>query len=271
MHAVGLLIVFLAGVAFAQPSFERDVRPIFEANCFSCHGGTAMIGLDLRTATSLQRGSHEGPVVVKGSPEKSLLYEKVSKKLMPPPAFNLKLSDAQIDTIKRWIEAGIPSDEVAAIASKTKEETARFEKLALPVFKAKCFACHGNDKSMAGLDMRALPSILKGSANGPVISELGSDKSILIRRVSARQMPPQGSGEPLTESEIRTLSNWIDTSDFRMLRPPADRTKFSQAEAPPVTDKDRQAWAFQKPVAGAIPVVRTAISLERRGSCARGW
>ena len=71
---------------FAQPSFEKDVQPIFEANCFSCHGGTVMLGLDLRTVTSLLKGSHEGPVVVSGSPKQSRLHEKLSMRLMPPPA-----------------------------------------------------------------------------------------------------------------------------------------------------------------------------------------
>ena len=117
---------------FAQPSFERDVEPIFKTNCYSCHGGTAMVGLDLRTATSILRGSHEGPVVVKHAPEESLLYQKVSQRMMPPPAFKLKLTDSEIDTVRRWIEAGVPSDEEAAIAAKKKQETARFEDWRFP-------------------------------------------------------------------------------------------------------------------------------------------
>ncbi|MBM3774986.1 MAG: DUF1553 domain-containing protein [Acidobacteria bacterium] len=250
------LCLALAPALLAQPRFEGDIRPIFEANCFSCHGGTAMLGLDLRTATSIQRGSHEGPVVVKGAPEKSLLFQKISKRLMPPPAFNMRLSDAQIETVKRWIEAGLPSDEAAAIAEKAKVETARFASHALPLFKTRCFGCHASDKPMAGLDLRALPSVLKGSASGPVISELGSDKSILIRRVASRQMPPPGSGEPLSEAEVRTLATWIDTSDFRLLRPHSERTNFNPAEAPPVTEKDRQFWAFRKPVAAPPPAVK---------------
>ena len=244
-----------AVMAFAQPDFERDVRPIFEANCFSCHGGTAMVGLDLRTATSILRGSHEGPVVVKGSPEKSLLYEKISKRLMPPRVFG-KLTDAQIETIRRWIEAGAPSEEEATIAAKTKEETARFEKLALPIFEQRCFTCHGSDKPMGGLDLRTLQSVLKGSEDGPVISELGSIKSILIRKVTSREMPPPGMGEPLSDAEIRTLARWIDTSDVRLLRPHVERTTFTQAEAPPITEEDRQFWAFQKPKAAPVPSVK---------------
>ncbi len=82
-------VVLLQGVStLGQPSFERDVKPIFEANCFSCHGGTVMLGLDLRTVTSILRGSHEGPVVAQGSPQTSRLYEKVSTHVpcLPPPS-----------------------------------------------------------------------------------------------------------------------------------------------------------------------------------------
>ena len=245
-----------AAGAFAQPSFERDVEPIFKTNCYSCHGGTAMVGLDLRTATSILRGSHEGPVVVRHAPEESLLYRKVSQRLMPPPAFNLKLTDSEIDTVRRWVEAGAPSDEEATIAAKREEETARFNKLALPIFEDRCFACHATDQPMGGLDLRTVQSVLKGSESGPVISDLGSIKSILIRKLTSREMPPPGMGQPLSDGEIRTLARWIDTSDFRLLRPHVERTTFNQAEAPPVTEEDRQFWSFRKPVAAPVPKVK---------------
>ena len=241
---------------FAQPSFERDVEPIFKTNCYSCHGGTAMVGLDLRTATSILRGSHEGPVVAKHAPEASLLYRKVSRRMMPPPAFNLKLTDSEIDTVRRWIEAGAPSDEEATIAAKREEETARFEELALPIFEDRCFACHAADQPMGGLDLRTVQSVLKGSEGGPVISDLGSIKSILIRKLTSREMPPPGMGQPLSDGEIRTLARWIDASDFRLLRPHLERTSFNPAEAPPVTEEDRQFWSFRKPVAAPVPQVK---------------
>ena len=256
LSRLALLGVLSTATTLAQPSFEQDIKPIFKTNCFSCHGGTAMVGLDLRTATSILRGSHEGPVVVKGAPEKSLLYEKVSKRMMPPPAFNLKLMDSEIETVRRWIEVGVPSDEEAIIAAQTKEETARFEELALPIFEKRCFACHATDEPMGGLDLRTLQSVLKGSEDGPVISDLGSTKSILMRKVTSREMPPPGMGDPLSDIAIRSLARWIDTSDFRLLRPQVERTTFNQAEAPPVTEKDRQFWAFQKPVAAPVPKVK---------------
>ena len=77
----------LATVAAQQPRFERDVLPIVTAKCLSCHGDNSLVGLDLRTAASLFEGSHNGPVVVKGSAEESLLYKKISSRMMPPEAF----------------------------------------------------------------------------------------------------------------------------------------------------------------------------------------
>src|SRR6059036_1383047 len=92
----------LVACAGAQTlTFERDVLPIFTANCFSCHGGRAMVGLDLRTAQSTLKGSDQGPVVVKGDPEKSLLYQKLVSKQMPPAAFNFKVTEAQIEVVKK--------------------------------------------------------------------------------------------------------------------------------------------------------------------------
>ena len=84
---IGLSGFFAIAAGGQTPRFERDVLPILTANCLSCHGGSSMAGLDLRTAYSALKGSHNGPVVVKGDPENSLLYQRVSKREMPPPAF----------------------------------------------------------------------------------------------------------------------------------------------------------------------------------------
>src|SRR5262245_19417428 len=147
------------GTGFADaPRFERDVLPIFTANCLSCHGGTSVYtqsGLDLRTAAATFRGSNNGPVVVKGSPEKSVLYQQVANRVMPP-AFKLALTAEQIETIRRWIEGGALSDQPLASTEELAAEQARFEKEALPILSSRCFSCHGNDKPMAGLDLRTL-------------------------------------------------------------------------------------------------------------------
>jgi hypothetical protein len=88
------------------PRFEKDVLPILSAHCFKCHGEKVKkSGLDLGTVTGMLKGGTSGPVLVKGHADKSLLYEQVSKRVMPP-AKEGKLSSQQIDTIRDWIDAG---------------------------------------------------------------------------------------------------------------------------------------------------------------------
>ena len=248
----------LAATATAQaPRFERDVLPIVTAKCLSCHGDNSMVGLDLRTAASILNGSHNGPVLVKGSPEKSLLWKKISSRMMPPEAFKRPLTEAEIETIRLWIEGGAPSDAKQEIVL-SEQQIAKFEHEALPVFKARCVACHTGEQPMGGLDLNTLASLLKGSNNGPVIVEGSADASILIRKVVAKAMPPPGTGPPLDDREIEQLRLWVDTSTFnvRTDRAGAERQTFTEKEAPPVTDEDRKLWAFRKPVSHPLPDVK---------------
>ena len=253
-------LVIIAGCATltaAEPSpgFERDILPIFSANCFNCHSSGSLVGLDLRTAESTLRGSHQGPVVIKGSPEKSPLFQKVSSRAMPPPAFKLKLTEAQIETIKNWILAGAPYDE--SKRGNLQMETARFDESIKPLLQDRCVSCHGTGKPMAGLDLRTLASVLQGSRNGPVVEEGAADKSLLLRKTLNGSMPPKGAGAPLTDSEIHALRQWIDTARFGSgAAHTALREKFSEAEAPEIQSKDQEFWAFRKPVARPVPSIK---------------
>ncbi len=243
----------------AAPRFEKDVLPIFTQYCFTCHGKTSpKLGLDLRTAASTMIGSHNGPIVVKGSPERSLLWQKLSTGAMPPEAFLVKLPDEHAQTIRKWIAGGALSDNPHAAGKDRSEQQAFFDKQVLPIFNAKCVQCHGKAQT-AGLDLRTIPALLKGSRSGPVVHEGFSERSILIRNVSSGAMPPRGAGEPLTESDIRTLRQWIDKGNFADAAPPeaqrSDRP-FTKAEAPDITSKDREFWSFRKPVAAPAPKVK---------------
>src|SRR5947209_3006334 len=77
------------------PTYNRDVRPIFNENCFACHGADkaarkARLRLDVREeAIKLE-------AIVPGQPDKSALIERVfehdPKKVMPPPRSQKKLT-----------------------------------------------------------------------------------------------------------------------------------------------------------------------------------
>ncbi|HEX7157982.1 MAG TPA: c-type cytochrome domain-containing protein [Edaphobacter sp.] len=102
----------------AKPEFyTQKVRPIFEANCYRCHGGmNHRGGLTIDTRAGMLKGGHDGAVLVPGDPEKSLLvklirHEGPANDPMPMPPRG-KLSDADIATVERWVRAGatMPED-----------------------------------------------------------------------------------------------------------------------------------------------------------------
>jgi|SRR5271163_4068142 len=103
----------------ANPQFyTTKVQPIFQANCYRCHGGmNHRGGLNIQTRAGMLKGGHEGPVLIPGDSTNSLLmrlirHEGPVKDPMPMPPKQPKLSDADIATVERWVKAGaiMPED-----------------------------------------------------------------------------------------------------------------------------------------------------------------
>ncbi|HKB04919.1 MAG TPA: DUF1553 domain-containing protein [Gemmataceae bacterium] len=101
------------------PAFNAHVRTIFQAYCTECHGEAEKpkAGLDLRLRRLVVKGGKTGPAVVPGSPDASLLIEKVSAGEMPPG--KKKLTPAQVDLLRRWVAGGakVEADEPATLAA----------------------------------------------------------------------------------------------------------------------------------------------------------
>jgi Protein of unknown function (DUF1553)/Protein of unknown function (DUF1549)/Planctomycete cytochrome C len=107
-------------------SFEKDVRPIFKAMCFQCHGEEEKPKgkLDLRLVRLMIAGGTSGPSVVPGKSDESVLWERIESDEMPEGP--KKLSAAQKAIIKSWIEQGAKTlrDEPKDVANAryTEEE-----------------------------------------------------------------------------------------------------------------------------------------------------
>ena len=87
-------------------TFEADVSAIFRTRCWRCHGEKTLKGeLDLRSIAEVLKGGESGPVIVPGKPDESLLFEKVHNGEMPP-AKKDRLAEADVKTIRLWIENG---------------------------------------------------------------------------------------------------------------------------------------------------------------------
>ncbi|MFM9117127.1 MAG: DUF1553 domain-containing protein, partial [Planctomycetota bacterium] len=103
-----------SGTAFAeepagteQPvAYETQIRPLLKARCWHCHGDEPKLagGLDLRLARLARTGGESGPAIVPGKLSESLLWQRVEQGEMPPG--EKKLSRAELDLLKRWIEQG---------------------------------------------------------------------------------------------------------------------------------------------------------------------
>jgi hypothetical protein len=130
------LLLLLALPAAAQPTgdtkppspaalqfFESKIRPILAANCFECHGPKKQRGdLRLDSRAAILEGGDQGPAVVPGSPEKSLLIKAIrydDKRLKMPPT--KKLPREHIDDLTTWVKMGAPwpgADKVAVAPKK---------------------------------------------------------------------------------------------------------------------------------------------------------
>lgn len=89
-----------------EVSFSREVMPIFQAKCVSCHGlGVSIKGISLTSYEDLMdTGAHE-PLVVPGQPDESLLMFPLRSTTSPMPPTGL-LPEEQIQTIEDWIRQG---------------------------------------------------------------------------------------------------------------------------------------------------------------------
>ena len=126
-----------------------------------------------------------------------------------------------------------------------------FERDIAPIFNANCWKCHGMENRKAGLDLRTPPLVMRGSDKEPVIVKGSAESSPLFQKISTGAMPP-GKLLKLSKDQVELVRRWIDSGAEAARR----YDSLTKAEEPEVTDKDRQFWAFQKPVRPAVPDVR---------------
>lgn len=103
-----------AAVDLGRPvDFDKDILPIFEANCIACHNIAIDEGkLSLEDVESVLKGGKKGPVIVAKEPDKSRLFLYASHAATPimPPLPNkvdaATLTPQQLGLIRQWILEG---------------------------------------------------------------------------------------------------------------------------------------------------------------------
>src|SRR5262245_28574075 len=143
---------------------------------------------------------------------------------------------------------------VAALfaVSLTAQQSTVTTKEVLPILEKKCFQCHGEALKMGNLDLRTRESMLKGGDKGPAIAAGKGADSLLIHRVTGKVTPqmPMAPLPALSDREIALLRDWIDQG--------ANWSASNQPLEKSIGEKDRQWWAFQKPLRREPPKVSDA-------------
>ncbi len=113
---LGLLQAPLVLAETGSPSDPRalaaDAMQLLHGDCFSCHNaGKRKGGLDLSSREAALKGGDNGVPLVPGDPSRSPLLSVLGPESDPHMPPKKQLGPAQIETVRRWIEAGAPWDE----------------------------------------------------------------------------------------------------------------------------------------------------------------
>ena len=108
--AGAVVLAFTGSARAQQPTFTKDIAPIFQEKCEACHRPDSIAPMSLRT--------HE-----EARPWARSIKTRVAARQMPPWHIDKgvgiqqfkndrSLSDQQIDTIVRWVDAGAPKGDM---------------------------------------------------------------------------------------------------------------------------------------------------------------
>lgn len=251
--------------------YAKRVVPILQANCMKCHDETAKGGLQLDSFASIRKGGQDGPIIVPGDPDASLLIQAIRRSgdLKMPP--KVALSNSDVAVLEAWVKAGaIGSDSVpnaapgstnpssassegAASATAKKADSFEvdadfFENKVRPIFANNCYECH-TDSASGGLRLDSKGAFDHGGGRGQLIVPGDPDKSLLIQAVRQTGTLKMPKGGKLRAEEVAVLETWVKHGAPWPSTSGAVITSIT-ARTGAISEQQRRFWSFQplKPV-----------------------
>jgi WD40 repeat protein len=191
-------------VATAKVSYDKQIRPIFQARCQGCHQPAKAGGAYVMTTFDrmLKGGEAGGAAIVPGKPDESHLVEVVTphggKAEMPQN--KSPLADSEVALITQWIAQGAQDDSPQNPGKRYDVEHPP-EYTRLPVIPALAFTPDGTLLAVAGFH-----EVLLWKADG---SELVGRLVGLSERVESLAFSPDGKrlavtgGRPARMGEVQ--------------------------------------------------------------------
>ncbi len=91
------------GAGVSAESWDGKYSALFANRCGTCHVRTAVGGMSLATYENALKGGNQGPAIVPGKPEASILVQVQSAGNHPG-----QLTDDELNQVMAWITAGAP-------------------------------------------------------------------------------------------------------------------------------------------------------------------
>ncbi|MCA9006389.1 MAG: PSD1 domain-containing protein [Planctomycetaceae bacterium] len=183
-------------------SFARDIQPVLEAHCLSCHGlEKPESSFSLSSRKSALLGGNYGKAIVPGKPEQSPLLLMISgthqdEIVMPPEGEGERLSEKEIAAIRQWIKDGAvwPDDLILGTKSRSREQHWAFQ----PIVNSMLPAVQNQRWCKNEIDR----FILQRLEDEKISPSPAADKTTLIRRVTLDL-----TGLPPTPAEVDQFLN----------------------------------------------------------------
>jgi formate dehydrogenase gamma subunit len=174
-----------------------DVTGLFDEKCVTCHSAANPLGgLDLSDYQAALSSIEPGDA---GASSLVTIQEAGGH----PGQF----SEAELETIRQWIEGGAPEAQPAGAQSPDTETEAADIKWTdvSGLFEEKCVMCHSAANPLGGLDLSDYQATLSGGDSGAIVEPGDPAASSLVTIQDAGGHPGQ-----FTEEELETIRQWIE-------------------------------------------------------------
>ncbi len=136
-----------------------------------------------------------------------------------------------------------------------------------PIFSSRCQGCHNDTLKFSGLSLDSAAGLRAGGLHGPVVAPGNAQASRLYRRVAHLEKPVMPmQGDALTGDEAALVKRWIEmgapwpedaaAQDAEKAKQDRVAALRSWRTGGVITGKDREWWAFRRPVRAPAPAVK---------------